>query len=415
MNKNATSLHLFQAFGVELEYMIVDRDTLHIKPIADELLKDMLGAYGNDYVNQEISWSNELVSHVIEIKSTPPTKDMYVQAQQFAANIKEINQRLEKYNARLMPTAAHPWMDPHKETVLWKHDNHDIYDAYNRIFDCKGHGWSNLQSTHLNLPFSGDNEFARLHAAIRLVLPIIPALAASSPILEGTFSGVMDKRLDYYEKNQQAIPQLTGRVIPDTVNSQEEYQRIIYDPIAKAIAPHDPDKILEPLWLNSRGAIARFERGAIEIRIIDIQECPEADLAVLTAIACLLRALVEDKYEDFEEQTLWDTNELYDVYKDVVKNAQGALITNRGYLQVFGIEEHSTDTQYIWRHIIQQLMVWYPDEMTPFVENLNIIIEQGTLSQRIIKTLGTDFPPEDLQQTYRQLCHCLENNTMFVL
>ena len=340
---------------------------------------------------------------------------MYVQAQQFAANIKEINQRLEKYNARLMPTAAHPWMDPHKETVLWKHDNRDIYDTYNRIFDCKGHGWSNLQSTHLNLPFTGDDEFARLHAAIRLVLPIIPALAASSPILEGKFSGVMDKRLDYYEKNQQAIPQLTGQVIPDTVSSQQEYQRIIYDPIAKAIAPHDPDKILEPVWLNSRGAIARFERGAIEIRIIDIQECPAADLAVLTAIACLLRALTEDKYEDFEEQTLWATADLYAVYRDVVRNAQGALITNRDYLQVFGIEQHSTDAQYVWRHIIKQLLVWYPDEMTPFVENLNIIIEQGTLSQRIVKALGTDFSQEDLQQTYRQLCHCLESNTMFVL
>ena len=52
MNKNTTSLHLFQAFGVELEYMIVDRDTLNVKPIADELLKDVLGAYGNDYVNR---------------------------------------------------------------------------------------------------------------------------------------------------------------------------------------------------------------------------------------------------------------------------------------------------------------------------------------------------------------------------
>jgi hypothetical protein len=27
-------------------------------------------------------------------------------------------------------------------------------------------------------------------------------------------------------------------------------------------------------FANSRGAIARFDRGAIEIRVIDIQECP---------------------------------------------------------------------------------------------------------------------------------------------
>ncbi len=32
------SLHLFEAFGVELEYMIVDRRTLAVRPIADRLL-----------------------------------------------------------------------------------------------------------------------------------------------------------------------------------------------------------------------------------------------------------------------------------------------------------------------------------------------------------------------------------------
>ena len=36
----------------------------------------------------------------------------------------------------------------------------------------------------LNLPFSSDEEFGRLHAAIRLLLPLLPALAASSPLVE---------------------------------------------------------------------------------------------------------------------------------------------------------------------------------------------------------------------------------------
>ena len=31
--------HLFDGFGVELEYMIVDKNTLQVKAIADELLK----------------------------------------------------------------------------------------------------------------------------------------------------------------------------------------------------------------------------------------------------------------------------------------------------------------------------------------------------------------------------------------
>jgi hypothetical protein len=85
----------------------------------------------------------------------------------------------------LLPTGAHPLMDPFTETRLWPHEHKEIYNLYNRIFDCRGHGWSNLQSTHLNLPFSGDAEFKKLHAAIRLLLPLIPALSASTPLLDG--------------------------------------------------------------------------------------------------------------------------------------------------------------------------------------------------------------------------------------
>ena len=62
--------HLFQGFGVELEYMIVDRDTLAVKPIADEVFKHELGLYGSDFENGIVTWSNELVLHVMELKST---------------------------------------------------------------------------------------------------------------------------------------------------------------------------------------------------------------------------------------------------------------------------------------------------------------------------------------------------------
>jgi carboxylate-amine ligase len=186
-----TRLHLFQAYGVELEYMIVDRDTLQVQPITDELLKSVLGQYGSDFENGMVTWSNELVMHVVELKSTKPENNFSALENQFVENIKRINGILSTSNAMLMPAAAHPFMDPVNETKLWPHDNNDVYEIYNTIFDCKGHGWSNLQSTHLNLPFYDDKEFAKLHAAIRLVLPILPALCASS-LVELLWSGRFD-------------------------------------------------------------------------------------------------------------------------------------------------------------------------------------------------------------------------------
>ena len=210
-------LHLFQGYGVELEYMIVDRDTLDVKPITDELLKHELGEYGSDFENGIVTWSNELVLHVIELKSTKPESDFEALQLSLQDNVRLINTILYEHHAMLLPTAAHPFMDPAKETRLWPHDNNEVYSIYNKIFDCTGHGWSNLQSTHLNLPFADPVEFGKLHAAIRLVLPLLPALCASSPILGGKASGYLDTRLTYYKTNQSRIPSITGQVIPEAI------------------------------------------------------------------------------------------------------------------------------------------------------------------------------------------------------
>ncbi len=83
-------LHLFQAFGIELEYMIVDKTTLAILPITDDLLKHELGTYGSDYENGIVTWSNELVLHVIELKSTKPEANFSALENAFADNVKKL-------------------------------------------------------------------------------------------------------------------------------------------------------------------------------------------------------------------------------------------------------------------------------------------------------------------------------------
>src|SRR5262245_51563057 len=132
-------IHLFQGYGVELEYMLVDRDTLNVRPITDDLLKAVLGEVGSDYENGMVTWSNELVLHVVELKSTRPENNFTALENEFVANVRRINNLLSPWNAMLMPTAAHPFMDPMTETKLWPHDHNEIYEIYNRIFDCRGH------------------------------------------------------------------------------------------------------------------------------------------------------------------------------------------------------------------------------------------------------------------------------------
>jgi glutamate---cysteine ligase / carboxylate-amine ligase len=209
-------LGLFEGFGIEMEFMIVDRESLVVRPIADLLLRDADGggAWVEDVERGPIAWSNEIVGHLVELKTNGPASQLAGLDAAFHADVSAANELLAKHGAMLLGTAAHPLMDPATETRLWAHGGGEIYAAYDRIFGCSGHGWSNLQSTHLNLPFADDEEFGRLHAAIRLVLPLIPALAASSPFLDGRFTGYLDARLETYRHNQARIPSLTGRSSP---------------------------------------------------------------------------------------------------------------------------------------------------------------------------------------------------------
>ena len=175
-------LPAFAAYGIELEYAIVEQDTLDVRPIADRLLATMAGQPASSAQFGPLGWSNELVRHVVELKNTEPLPQLAALAGAFEAEIRRANGVLEPEGAQLMPSGMHPWMDPRIETHLWTYDAADVYAAFDRIFDCRRHGWANLQSMHINLPFAGDRELARLHAAVRAVLPLVPALAASSPI-----------------------------------------------------------------------------------------------------------------------------------------------------------------------------------------------------------------------------------------
>jgi gamma-glutamyl:cysteine ligase YbdK (ATP-grasp superfamily) len=411
MINQAPRLHLFQAYGVELEYMIADRDTLQVKPIADELLKHELGSYGSDFENGIVTWSNELVLHVIELKSTKPESNLNGLDHAFHENIKRINAILTSANAMLLPTAAHPWMNPNAETKLWPHDNNDVYEIYNKIFDCKGHGWANLQSTHINLPFYDDEEFAKLHAAIRLILPILPGLCASSPILNGQLTGCMDTRLKYYKSNQAKLPSITGRVIPEAIFSKRNYHNVIYDKIKAEISPYDPEDILSPVWVNSRGAIPRFDRGSIEIRIIDIQECPSADLAIVAFVTEVVKSLVSGNFIEYDAQIKVKTEMLADVLDHTMLDA-GKTIIIEEYASIFGVQRSTTAAELL-QNILAKL-IKDGSRLEHWKKELDVIYKEGTLSERIVKATGADLSKDNMLRVYKQLAGCLAQNKMFI-
>lgn len=415
------SYHLFERFGVELEYMIVDRETLAVRPIADRLLAAVSpsGEPESEVELGPISWSNELAAHVIELKTTAPVPSLSGLSGLFSENIRRIDSILEPMGARLMPTAMHPLMDPSAETVLWPHDHSPFYRAFDRIFDCRGHGWSNVQSMHINLPFSGDDEFGRLHAAIRLILPILPALAASSPLVEGRMTGLNDNRLEFYRHNCRRVPEVTGRVIPEPAFTRADYNRLILEPMYAAIAPLDPDGILRHEWLNARGAIARFDRSAIEIRLLDVQECPRADLALASLVVAAVRALVDERWSSTEMQRSLSDAALEPIFLACIDGSEispsrRSLVSDPAFLRCFGLDAPGPRPALdLWRHLFRSLR----DELGPESDwaPLALILDRGPLARRIVDAFDIyDLRSfNEIRSVYADLCVMLIEDQLF--
>ena len=73
MSQKKSPWHLWDRSGVELEYMIVDKDTLHVLPRVDVPLgKDENGEFLSDVEHGPVGLSNEIVSHVLEFKCAEP-------------------------------------------------------------------------------------------------------------------------------------------------------------------------------------------------------------------------------------------------------------------------------------------------------------------------------------------------------
>jgi carboxylate-amine ligase len=406
-------LGLFEGYGIELEYMIVDKKTLGIRTISDVVMKEAAGKQVSDFIDGDVTWSNELVLHVIELKTSGPAKTLSGLESSFLRSLKRLQGLLEKHDARLLPTAMHPLMQP-TEMKLWPHDNNDIYDCYDRIFGCKGHGWSNLQSMHINLPFRTDDEFERLHTAIRFLLPILPALAASSPVVEGKTTDSKDNRLLFYQGNQARVPSIAGQVIPEPVASIADYHKTILEKIYADITPHDPDELMRDDWLNSRGAIARFERQTIEIRVLDLQETPSMDLAIAQFIVGILKHLVSLPEAARRAQRALSTESLKTVFDATVTQAEAATLTSRDYLEAWATPgcEHCNTAGELFQHILKTMPV--KTTMSPkHVELIEKLLSIGSLSTRIVRALGEKPTHESITSVYTKLAECLEQDKLF--
>jgi glutamate---cysteine ligase / carboxylate-amine ligase len=410
----ATPLHLFDAYGVELEYMLVDRETLAVAPLCDRVLAAEAGTSVFELQRGAIGWSIEMAAHVLELATNGPTRRLDAEkAQDFTNDLRRVDELAAAFGARVLPTAMHPLMDPLRDTTLWPSDQQPLYAAFDRIFGCAANGWSNLQSCHLDLPFHGDQELHRLHAAIRPLLALLPGLAASSPIVGGQLTGVLDTRLRVYRDNQRKLGPLIGKFIPEAVTTAHDYEEEILQPIYRELAPLDPEGVLRHQRLNLRGAIARFDRGIIQIRLLDIQETPLADLAIVRLVAETVRALAEERWVPLHELDRLNTTLLAAMLDQTIVKAEHAVIESEPLLRALGYDGHQASLEELWTHLAESLLL---DQLPPqgLRGALETILGRGTLASRIVEAVGPAPSVERIREVYGRIGDCALEGQMFV-
>ncbi len=392
-----------EVLGPEHEFSIID-EKLTPLPIVDKVIRDIHGRIVNCTSMGTCSFGKELQAHVAEFKANKPFVSPVVFEESMQNAVDTILGILEsRYNARLLGSGMHPFLRL-SDAKVWSHRDRGIYAAMSRIFNLSQHGWLNIQSFQLNLPYKNEREAIRLHNALTNILPYLPAIAASSPIYESRKGTYIDNRLHFYMTNQLEVPSITGSLIPEYVNSFEEYQKTTVRQYSEELARlNAPRCLLNKEWLNSRGAIIRQDRKAIEIRELDEQESVKADVA----LSCFIRAALRGILRDAES--------LYLAHPTLVQNFKQVM---RNGLQARVQHPDCKTAGEVCMRLLHVALNNATDEERKYLPIIKNRIEGGNLSNIILRNVAEKAQKTDLKEaiftTYSRLADCLEKNQVCV-
>ncbi|MGB5099063.1 MAG: glutamate-cysteine ligase family protein [Methanothrix sp.] len=281
--------------GTEHEYSINDKNHRPLA-ISDRIIQKIAGQVQHEVPFGGILVSKELQKHAIELIPARPGSLSFLESNLYHG-LSELY-RATNHEYGFMGLGMHPLLKL-DETTYWDHDEQEYYQAYDRLFNIKQHGWLNIQALQVNIPYNGKEELVAMFNKIRSLMPYLVAVSASSPMVEGKLTNYMDNRLVYYRQNQAAIPEICHNILPEKLESVDDYVQInrqIYSELKKCKAG-----ILCNEWVNSRGVIVRFTRKCLEVKAIDEQECLHSDMAFSAFLLALLRS---DLILEEDESTL---------------------------------------------------------------------------------------------------------------
>ena len=246
--------------GVEEEYLIVDAESLELRPRAENVVGAARESLG-DQVQHELSLAQ------IEVE-TPVCGTLEEVRRELVRLRREVSAAGQGSGSRVVAAGTHPFTAWLGQAITPKERYVEMAEEYGLT------AWQQLIcGCHVHVGLDDADDVIRVIDRCRPWLPTLLALSANSPFWEGFDTGYASYRLQLWERWP-----TTGT--PDVFGS-----RAAYDELVEALMATDSISDPTKLYWDVRPSV-RFP--TVEVRIADV--CPTVDEAVM--IAGLARSLV---------------------------------------------------------------------------------------------------------------------------
>jgi glutamate---cysteine ligase / carboxylate-amine ligase len=253
--------------GVEEEFSILHPDTLDLVPRFDELRT----AAEDDRLLHE-SITGELICSEIEIISGVggDLADALTRQRERRGRLFAL---AGAHGAALGATGTHPWADYRAQLII-------DTEHYRRVEEgLKYVAWrNNTFSLHVHLGVRDVDRAVRICDRLRPVLPLLLAISANSPYLDGRDTGLHSARTQCFTKS---FPRCG---VPDAFGGWRAYRDYIeFLTRTRSIVE------FTQVWWSVR---PHFGFGTVEVRICDAQAtAQESDALVSLMVACIAQAM----------------------------------------------------------------------------------------------------------------------------
>lgn len=254
--------------GLEEEFALLDPGTLDLVPRFEQLV----AAAEVEDPELRAQITGELISSELEIISGRG-EDLAGSLEMQRGHRRRLVAHARRHNTALASIGTHPWADYREQP------NIDT-EHYRRVVDGLGYvaRRNNTFSLHVHVGVKDADRAVLACDRLRPVLPLLLALSASSPLLDGTDSGLQSARTLTFTR---LFPRCG---VPDAYGGWDEYRSYLEMLLATG-------SIVEgtQVWWSIR---PHLRLGTIEVRICDAQpDAARSEALAALIVACVAQAL----------------------------------------------------------------------------------------------------------------------------